>query len=122
MKRLLALCASVLLLSACGMGSPTVDLQVETDGNQGWNLFLDTNNFAFTPEKLMTGADDNEGYAVLIVNGQYITRIYSEWTHIPGLPEGLNTISVSLYHNDHTPVMIDGNEVADVEQVQVTGQ
>ena len=124
MKRsLIALAATGLLLTAClGFGSPSVDLKVETDDNQGWNLYLDTKNFTFTPEKLTDKADDNEGYAILIVNGQYITRLYSEWTHIPGLPEGVNRINVTLFHNDHTPIQIDGTDVADEEKVEVTAQ
>ncbi len=108
-----------LLLAGCGAtnGKPTVDLIVQDDPVQGWNLYMSTNNFSFTPEELSTGADDNEGYALLTVNGQVITRLYSEWTYMPGLPVGSNTISVTLYHNDHTPVMIEGVEVSDAAVV-----
>lgn len=108
-----------LLLTGCSSsGSPTVDLIVQDDPIEGWNLFLSTNNFTFTPEEIATGGvTDNKGYAMLIVNGQVITRLYSEWTYLPGLPVGNNTIGVALYHNDNTPVVVDGVEVSDAEVI-----
>lgn len=108
-----------LLLTGCSSiaGTPTVDLIVQNDTKAGWNLYLSTNNFSFTPENLSSGSSDNEGYALLTVNGQVITRLYSEWTYLPGLPVGTNTIAVTLYHNDHTPITVDGTEISDAEQV-----
>lgn len=105
-----------LLLTGCS-GTPSVDLTVHNDPVAGWNLYVDAKNFSYTPEKLSTTADDNEGYAMLIVNGQVITRLYSEWTYLPGLPVGNNSISIALYRNNHTPVTVDDKEVVDTETV-----
>jgi len=120
MKSHIFLAGSVfaLLLTGCsGGGNPTVDLTVKDDPVEGWNLYVETTNFTFTPDEISAPADDNKGYALLIVNGQVITRLYSDWTYLPGLPVGNNTIGIALYHNDHTPVVVDGTEVTDAEVV-----
>ncbi len=47
-------------------------------------------NFKFTPEKNMKNNLPTEGYGKLYINGEYVSRIYSEYHFIRILPVGFN--------------------------------
>ncbi|MEP0963363.1 MAG: hypothetical protein ABJQ70_14195 [Roseobacter sp.] len=94
------------------VGAPQVDITVEQDPMNGWNVTLSTNNFTFTPQ-LVNGANkDNTGHAHLYVGGVKIARLYGPHFHIPSLPVGDHDISVNLSSNDHSYYIIDGNRIA----------
>ena len=59
-------------------------------------------NFNFTPEKNMKNNLPTEGYGKLFINGEYVSRIYSEYHFVKILPVGINEIKVILSTNlDH---------------------
>lgn len=100
--------------------TPQVDLIVHSDARQGWNLELNLKNFKFTPEKVNQASHSyQEGHAHLYVNGKKITRIYSNWYHLPELQPGQNQISVTLTGNGHEMLMVEGKEIKDTEVINV---
>lgn len=90
--------------------APTVSLTVTKDKMKGWNIFLVTTNFRFTPENVNKAHRDGEGHAHLYINKQK-TRIYSPWFHVMSLPKGNNTIRVTLNANNHAEYTVNGEVI-----------
>lgn len=94
---------------------PTIDLKVDRDRMSGWNLFLDTTGFEFTPQNLDTRNAEQlegaEGHAHLYIDNEKIARLYSPWFHITGLAPGKHTIKVSLNSNRHESFAINGKVI-----------
>jgi hypothetical protein len=70
-------------------------------------------NFAFTPEKNMENIIPSEGYGKLYINGDYVSRIYSEYHFIKILPVGNNEIKVILSTNLDHDIASNGNVISD---------
>ena len=70
-------------------------------------------NFKFTPEKNMKNNLPTEGYGKLYINGEYLSRIYSEYYFLRILPEGYNDITVILSSNLDHDVAINGKVISD---------
>ncbi|KIN73311.1 hypothetical protein Z949_2500 [Sulfitobacter guttiformis KCTC 32187] len=100
------------MLEIPALGAPQVDIAVEKDAMNGWNVTVMTNNFTFTPERVGSENVDNTGHAHLYVDGIKIARLYSLHFHLPRLPVGDHEVSVSLSSNDHSYYMIDGNVIS----------
>ncbi|MEO1399901.1 MAG: hypothetical protein AAFV72_01450 [Cyanobacteria bacterium J06635_1] len=90
---------------------PTVDLTITPDPVGGWNLQVETANFAFVPAQVNQKSIPNEGHAHLYINGEKITRLYSEWHYLPSLPPGEHEIMVSLNANGHEALTHKGNHI-----------
>lgn len=80
---------------------PSVSLAIAPDPIGGWNLEIQTENWTFAPERVNQASVVNEGHAHLYLNGEKLTRIYSQWYYLPSLPEGDHTLTVSLNANGH---------------------
>ena len=70
-------------------------------------------NFKFTPEKNMKNNLTTEGYGKLYINGEYVSRIYSEYHFVRILPVGLNDITVILSSNLDHDIAIKGKVISD---------
>ena len=70
-------------------------------------------NFTFTPEKNMRNNIPSEGYGKLYINGDYVSRIYSEYHFIKILPVGNNEIKVILSTNLDHDIASNGNVISD---------
>ena len=70
-------------------------------------------NFKFTPEKNMKNNLPTEGYGKLYINGEYVSRIYSEYYFLRILPEGYNDITVILSSNLDHDVAVNGKVISD---------
>ncbi len=83
---------------------PSMTVRIRADGMDGYNLFLDTANFRFTPQNAGMPAIPNEGHAHLYVNGEKLARLYAPWHHLPSsaLHEGVNRIELEFSANDHS--------------------
>ena len=92
--------------------APTVDLQVIPLADGSFNLRVVTDNFVFTPQLVDMAGVPGEGHAHLYVDGAKVARIYGEWYHLPALPEDAETVSVTLYANDHRAFAVDGKTVS----------
>lgn len=87
-----------------GRPVPSLRIRLSRDMMDGFNVFLETENFRFTPQNLGTTIVANEGHAHLYVNGEKVARMYSPWHHLPAklLREGFNRIEVEFSANDHS--------------------
>ncbi|MBE9063976.1 hypothetical protein [cf. Phormidesmis sp. LEGE 11477] len=102
-----------------GTPVPAVTIQVEADPVRGWNLYVGTANFDFTPEKINRESSPTEGHAHLYINDEPMYRIYGPWTHLPDLPGGTNEIRVTLNANGHESLTTQGNQIEDSVTVEV---
>ncbi len=98
---------------------PTVDLIVTEDPMSGWNLQIITENFVFSPEDASQDHVEGEGHAHLYIDGNKITRLYSEWYHIPELTPGNHDIEVTLNSNNHRDLTVSDEKIADSETITV---
>ena len=85
-----------------GIAAPTLQLEVEPDSKEGWNLHLVTTNFHFAPAKAGGANEPGHGHAHLHVDGRKAARVYSEWYYLPPMGPGQHEIRVSLNTNDHS--------------------
>tara|TARA_B100001059_G_C17803229_1_gene567526 strand:- start:578 stop:1393 length:816 start_codon:yes stop_codon:yes gene_type:complete len=70
-------------------------------------------NFTFTPEKNMKNNIPTEGYGKLYINGNYVSRIYSEYHFVKILPVGDNEIKVILSTNLDHDIANNGKVISD---------
>ena len=104
--------------------APSLSLRLAADKMDGFNVFLETQNFRFTPENVGSAIIANEGHAHLYVNGVKVARMYSPWHHLPSgqLREGINRIEVEFSTNDHSVWSLAGGPIgADVLMDTRTG-
>lgn len=98
---------------------PGVAMQIIPDTKEGWNIFLELENFQFAPEKVNTEYRNGEGHAHLYINGERKTRLYAPQYFLKELPPGNNIITVTLSGNDHSELYADDNMIAVSETVVV---
>lgn len=98
-------------LEVPAVGAPQVDIAVEKDPMDGWNVTITTMNFSFTPELVNGEHIDNTGHAHLYVGGLKIARLYGPHFHLPDLPEGAHDISVTLSSNSHDYYVVGGTVI-----------
>ncbi len=91
---------------------PSVELIVEEDNHSGWNLYLDTSNFQFSPEDCGEEHVEGFGHAHLYINGQKVARLYSPWYHLTGLRPGEYDLRVTLNSNNHGVYTLDGRAIS----------
>lgn len=94
-----------------GVPVPTVELNVNEDEKGGWNVQIITTNFTFAPERVNQDNVDGEGHAHIYVDGEKVTRVYSEWYYLGDLGEGEYEISVDLNTNQHDVYAVDGEPI-----------
>ena len=100
--------------------APAVSAEAVHDPAGGFNLRIGLENFDLAPVKASRDPVDGEGHARLHVNGEYVTRIYEEWTQITGLEVGQYAITVALVANDHAPLTHDGAPIQATFTLDVT--
>lgn len=105
-------------------GAPAVSLEVTADAHGGWNLRLDTDRFAFTPEQINGPAAAGEGHAHVYVDDVKVSRAYAEWFYLPAaaVGPGEHTVLVTLNADDHTVWAVDGEPVTASATVTGTDQ
>lgn len=81
-------------------------LKVVKDPMSGWNLHFETNNFRFAPENAGRKHTPGEGHAHLLINGNKVARIYSNWFHIPELGYEIFELELTLNANSHASMRI----------------
>ena len=94
-----------------GQPVPQVMIEAYPDPVAGWNLHIMTENWEFAPEQVNTSSIPSEGHAHLYVNGEKVTRIYSEWYYLPSLPPGEHLLTVGLNANGHESLMYNGEVI-----------
>lgn len=102
-----------------GQPVPSVKLIVHPDTMKGWNLEIQTTNFAFAPERVNTKGLVSEGHAHLYVDGKKVTRLYGNWYYLDRLSPGEHTIRVTLNTNAHQDLMYNGKLIEATAVIQV---
>lgn len=100
-------------IEVSGQYAPMVDLQVIPLDDGGYNVRVQTMNFIFAPQNVGKQIVEGEGHAHLYIDDEKVARIYGEWYHLESLPEGAERISVSLYANNHQPLVVDAEPISD---------
>jgi hypothetical protein len=95
-------------------------LTVSPDPVGGWNLQIQTQHWAFAPERVNQSSLTTEGHAHLYLNGEKLTRLYSNWYYLPSLPPGEHTLTVGLNANGHEALMHQGTPIQDSVTITVT--
>jgi hypothetical protein len=96
---------------------PTLEIEVIKDEKSGYNLEIKTENFNFISTAnynrdifASSSSASTFGHAHLYINGEKITRIYSNSYYLGEL-EGHNEISITLNSNNHEDYTIDGKVI-----------
>ena len=76
-------------------------------------MILNTERFTFSVDSVNAEHVANEGHGHIYINGQRHSRIYGNAVHLPALPKGETSISVTLHGNNHAPYTVNGETVAD---------
>lgn len=92
---------------------PKMLVRIVPDRMDGFNVFLETRDFLFTPQHAGSEAVPNQGHAHLYINGRKVARMYSPWHHLPAasLREGINRLEVEFSSNDHSVWSVAGQPV-----------
>jgi hypothetical protein len=102
-----------------GQAVPKITLQITPDAMKGWNMNIQTENFAFAPEQASQSSKTTEGHAHFFLNGKKLARLYGPWAHIPSLPQGKNELKVSLNTNMHEDLTDEGKVIEATAIVEV---
>lgn len=102
-----------------GTPVPAITIRVDPDDARGWNLYVGTANFTFTPEDVGGESSPAEGHAQLYINDKPMQRIYSSWTHLPELPPGNDIIRVTLNANGYETLTTQNMPIEDTTTVKV---
>jgi len=99
---------------------PEVTVTADPDAKGGYNIYLNTKNFKFTPEKVGTAAVANEGHAHVFVNNVKVGRLYGNWAYVAdkAFQPGDNQLEVTLNANDHSEWSLDGKHIGDIITLQ----
>tara|TARA_Y100000996_G_C22549147_1_gene653057 strand:- start:1790 stop:2194 length:405 start_codon:yes stop_codon:yes gene_type:complete len=92
---------------------PSINLNLTKDNMDGYNLYIELNNFKLSPSLVGKDNQPNTGHLHLYVNDIKIARIYSNWFHIPERYFNLNEnlIKVTLNSNMHGVYTINGKPI-----------
>ncbi|MEL7083097.1 MAG: hypothetical protein AAF268_09505 [Cyanobacteria bacterium P01_A01_bin.3] len=91
---------------------PAVVLAAYQDAVNGWNLQLQLENFELAPATVNEAGPQNEGHAHLYINGEKVTRLYSDWYYLGELDPGENEIVVTLNTNIHEDLTVNGEVIS----------
>jgi hypothetical protein len=104
--------------------APLIDVDVFEDAKGGWNLRVNTDNFAWAPEHASGEAIPGEGHGHVYVDGKKVARLYGPWYYLSptGLSKGRHTVTVTLNANDHTAYAIDDVQITESFTVDASGE
>jgi len=98
---------------------PSLTLTAHKDAMAGWNLHIKPTHFNFAPAQVNSANVVGNGHAHLYINGEKITRLYSNWYYLNNLQPGSHSVTVALNANDHGPLVLDGQHIsATIEVIQ----
>jgi hypothetical protein len=94
---------------------PEVVISATKDTKDGYNLYVDTKNYTFTPEAISDEVVPNEGHAHIYINGVKAARLYGDWFHLGSdlFTQEENEIRVTLNANNHDEWASEGQTIAD---------
>ena len=100
---------------------PLINLEIIKDKVDGYNLYIDLENFTLNPSQIGSVNQPNMGYLQLFVNDIKITRVYSNWVHVPQRFFNLkdNFIKITFNSNLYDEFTIEGKPLEYI--LKVTG-
>ncbi len=100
---------------------PLINLEIIKDKVDGYNLYIDLENFTLNPSQIGGENQPNMGYLQLFVNDIKITRVYSNWVHVPQRFFNLkdNFIKITFNSNLYDEFTIEGKPLEYI--LKVTG-
>ncbi len=87
-------------------------VEIFKDQMSGWNLHLETKKFKFTPENASSKHVPGCGHAHLMINGNKVARIYSNWYHIPQLDSPIEELEITLNSNSHSIMIVNEKPIS----------
>lgn len=105
-----------------GQTHPTIKATLYPDAVAGWNLYVETTNFRFTPENASLEPVLGEGHAHIYVDSVKLARLYTNWFHIAKLDPGVHSVVVSLNGNNHAAYYYAGQPVEAAVDVEVADE
>ncbi len=98
---------------------PLINLEIMKDKVDGYNLYIDLENFTLNPSQIGNENQSNMGYLQLFINDIKITRVYSKWVHVPqrffNLKE--NFIKITFNSNNFDEFTIDGKPLEYLQKI-----
>ena len=100
---------------------PLINLEIIKDKVDGYNLYIDLENFTLNPSQIGIENQSNMGYLQLFINDIKITRVYSNWVHVPQRFFNLkdNFIKITFNSNLYDEFTIEGKPLEYI--LKVTG-
>ena len=100
---------------------PLINLEIIKDKVDGYNLYIDLEHFTLNPSQIGTENQSNMGYLQLFINDIKITRVYSNWVHVPQRFFNLkdNFIKITFNSNLYDEFTIEGEPLQYI--LKVTG-
>jgi hypothetical protein len=99
--------------------TPSVEIAVNKDSADGYNVRVITENHVFAPENVGGEHSLGEGHAHIYIDGKMSGRVYGEWYHLGALEIGEHDVRVRLTTNDHMELAIDEDLIEDRETIRV---
>lgn len=107
-----------------GDQNPLTGLRVVKDAVKGWNVFIDTVGFTFSPENAGGSHVVGEGHAHIYVDGVKLGRVYGGAYYLAALELGEHVVRVTLNANSHADYTFDGQPIEEsvaINQPEETG-
>jgi hypothetical protein len=122
--RHLIIIVCLLFTSSCQatIPPPFVEFTITPDKKSGYNIYIRTKNFKWTPENATSDHIDGEGHAHIYANNKKITRVYSPWLYLPKLPPGENKIKVTLSQNNHDEYVVKNKLISSTKIILVESE
>ncbi|MCP5025782.1 MAG: DoxX family membrane protein [Actinomycetia bacterium] len=86
-----------------------IDVVVDESGPE--RLVISTRNWTFAPSSIGAPTVPNEGYGVVLVDGDDAGRLYGNWLDLGDLTPGDHVVSVSLYGSDERVFTVDDEPI-----------
>lgn len=94
-----------------GTAAMSVEIMAHADAKSGYNINVNVTDLVLSGEGTDSSHVEGQGYAILSINGEYHNRLYTDWLNIPALEQGVHTITVTLFANDHSPYHWNGEPI-----------
>ncbi|MEU6376204.1 hypothetical protein [Streptomyces sp. NPDC046909] len=106
-----------------GKDAPEVDIEVQPDADDSWDVRLTVHNFRFSPTGVKPKAVEGRGLVYLFVDGRLVSRLRNPDCRIPGelVPRGTHTVTARLYADDGTVWAVDGDPVESAADITASG-
>ncbi len=101
---------------------PSVWMEITPDPIEGYNILFNTINFKFTPEHINMDHVMGEGFINLYVNGEKVSRVYSDIFHVDLKNAGTYEIVATLNSNSQSEYCIRGVPISAKEKIIVPGK